>query len=139
MSGMLAFCSVLLHVIFVRSMRVLPKDINFFDQSGSVNSTFVKEELMGPHMAGMGRRQLMTAKDHLVTDLPGLKEPLGSDHYAGLLPVDETGANSLFYWLFEAPTNPLDKPLIIWLNGGPGCSSMDGLFLELGKCYIPSI
>jgi carboxypeptidase C (cathepsin A) len=41
------------------------------------------------------------------------------------------GTDNLFFWLF---TNPAEHPdqLTLWMNGGPGSSSMFGNFLELG-------
>ncbi|CAK9001766.1 unnamed protein product [Durusdinium trenchii] len=41
-----------------------------------------------------------------------------------------------FFWLFESKTNPSSAPLVMWLSGGPGCSSQLALFAENGPCKV---
>ena len=57
--------------------------------------------------------------------------------YTGLLPMDAvpeaTEGGHAFFWLQEARESPETAPLVVWTNGGPGCSSALALFDELGS------
>ncbi|KAE8556289.1 hypothetical protein TMatcc_003631 [Talaromyces marneffei ATCC 18224] len=53
--------------------------------------------------------------------------------------VDVAEDQHLFFWFFEARNqNPETAPLTVWINGGPGSSSMIGLFQENGPCGVDS-
>ncbi|RYQ95916.1 hypothetical protein Ahy_B08g091302 [Arachis hypogaea] len=73
------------------------------------------------------------------TGLPG-QPAVDFEHYAGYVTVNETNGRALFYWFFEAITNPDDKPLVLWLNGDrPGCSSVGyGATQEIGPFLVDS-
>ncbi|XP_021811396.1 serine carboxypeptidase-like 35 [Prunus avium] len=82
-----------------------------------------------------------------VINLPG-QPPVSFPHYAGYvqLPNYHNSHNSssssnkaLFYWFFHAQQNASSKPLVLWLNGGPGCSSVAyGAAQELGPFLVRS-
>ncbi|KAL5536839.1 hypothetical protein ACEPAF_662 [Sanghuangporus sanghuang] len=55
--------------------------------------------------------------------------------YTGYLDVDQ-GAKHLFFYFFESRRNPDEDDVMMWINGGPGCSSSLGLLMELGPCQI---
>ncbi len=65
-----------------------------------------------------------------ITHLPGYHKRLPSKMYGGYIKLSETkNAYSIF---IEAEKNAKKAPVIFWTNGGPGCSSLMGLFEEFG-------
>ncbi|XP_059646036.1 serine carboxypeptidase-like 45 isoform X2 [Cornus florida] len=75
---------------------------------------------------------------HKMVRLPGQPQ-VNFQQFAGYITIDEKQNKALFYYFVEAETNlPSSKPLVLWLNGGPGCSSVGaGAFCEHGP-FKPS-
>merc|ERR1712166_458632 len=73
-----------------------------------------------------------SASSDEIVSLPGFGPP-PSHHYSGFLPV---GSKQLHYYFVESERDPATDPVVLWLNGGPGCSSLDGLFYEQGPLLV---
>jgi len=69
-----------------------------------------------------------------VMNLPGLDFKTDYDQYSGYLNL--SNGHHLHYWMTESQSDPDNSPLVIWMNGGPGCSSLDGLMYELGPIHV---
>ncbi|KAK3034151.1 hypothetical protein RJ639_033494 [Escallonia herrerae] len=67
----------------------------------------------------------------LITSLPGFSGTFPSKHYSGYVTVDrKPSPKNFFYYFVSSERNPLKDPVVLWLNGGPGCSSFDGFVYE---------
>ncbi|OVA01521.1 Peptidase S10 [Macleaya cordata] len=73
--------------------------------------------------------------EDLVVSLPG-QPKVDFRQFSGYIDVNLKTGKSLFYYFVEAEGDADKKPLTLWLNGGPGCSSMGGgAFTELGPFF----
>ncbi|PBK90881.1 peptidase S10, serine carboxypeptidase [Armillaria gallica] len=54
--------------------------------------------------------------------------------YTGYIDISPT--RHLFFYFFESRSDPDKDDVVFWTNGGPGCSSSTGLFMELGPCRV---
>ncbi|KAI8030730.1 Serine carboxypeptidase-like 7 [Camellia lanceoleosa] len=73
-------------------------------------------------------------KASLIKSLPGFNGTFPSKHYSGYVTIngDIASSKNLFYYFVVSERNPRDDPVVLWLNGGPGCSSFDGFVYEHG-------
>ncbi|XP_074346166.1 serine carboxypeptidase 1-like [Apium graveolens] len=73
-----------------------------------------------------------------VESLPGQPDGATFDQYSGYVTVDPVAGRALFYYLAQSE-NFYSDPLVLWLNGGPGCSSFgNGAMMELGPFRVNS-
>ncbi|URD99586.1 serine carboxypeptidase-like [Musa troglodytarum] len=106
----------------IRALNLVPKEI--CADAGSVAAAtdaaagrLVEKRVRFPGLSGGG---------------PSVEE-LG--HHAGYYRLPHSHAARMFYLFFESRHNKKD-PVVIWLTGGPGCSSELALFYENGPFSV---
>lgn len=71
---------------------------------------------------------------HGDSESPISSEDLGQ--HAGYFPLKGTHAARMFYMFFESRGDKTSDPVVLWMSGGPGCSSELALFYENGPFQI---
>ncbi|XP_057953064.1 serine carboxypeptidase-like [Malania oleifera] len=105
--------------MLIRGLNLFPKDaFNGGSRDSSVCSTnIVEKRIRFPVLGDSGTS---------IQDL---------GHHAGYYPIKNSKAARMFYFFFES-RNRKEDPVVIWLTGGPGCSSELALFYENGPFQI---
>ncbi|KAG2226576.1 hypothetical protein INT45_005062, partial [Circinella minor] len=120
-------------------------DMGFFDQteleqwpvtSDRHNSFVVPEQHEQQPIRAQEFRVLRN--DRIKNYAVRIKSPVSCEEgvqYSGYIDNFETD-DHFFFWFFESRSSPTTDPVVLWLNGGPGCSSMMGAWMELGPCLV---
>ncbi|GAB0097761.1 venom serine carboxypeptidase-like [Sergentomyia squamirostris] len=56
--------------------------------------------------------------------------------YAGFLTIHKDFNSNMFFWYFRAQNDSDNAPVLLWLQGGPGITSLYGLFVENGPFSV---
>ncbi|XP_076918484.1 serine carboxypeptidase 1-like [Bidens hawaiensis] len=140
-------CLFLVFSLYFLSISLARKD----NQISNLNKLFLSRRSENPPHAGQWTEQDISnlSPVHIVPQegsmeadridkLPGQPE-VDFNHYAGYVTVDAEAGRALFYYFAESPHSSSSKPLVLWLNGGPGCSSLGyGAMEELGPFRVNS-
>ncbi|XP_043704714.1 serine carboxypeptidase-like [Telopea speciosissima] len=104
----------------IRQFNLIPKDALYIPHESSIPPTpkIVEKRFTLPHLAD--------SSDVSVEDL---------GHHAGYYQLKHSYAARMFYFFFESRNSKTD-PVVIWLTGGPGCSSELAVFYENGPFSI---
>jgi len=105
----------------------------------AVSDTLLTERQTPPCYGGPCRNGTIIPQTYNTTKfavdgsaIPNVTFDIG-ESYAGLLPISEKANSSeLYFWFFPSENPAAEDEILIWLNGGPGCSSLEGLLQENG-------
>ena len=93
--------------------------------------TLLSQLVSAEPLTDSDQAQIVAKSRFEITHIPGLHGELRSRHYGGYVNVDKPHNRNLYYYFVTSEEQPAKVPLVLWLNGGPGCSSFDGTRLLL--------
>ncbi|CAL1387012.1 unnamed protein product [Linum trigynum] len=113
---------------FIRDLNLFPKkEVNVVEGGAApirgdapTGKKIVEKRISFPNLVGEG-------------EVGFAVEDLG--HHAGYYNIEHSYAAKMFYFFFESRNSKKD-PVVIWLTGGPGCSSELAIFYENGPFSI---
>ncbi|KAM7472547.1 hypothetical protein LguiA_010730 [Lonicera macranthoides] len=112
--------------------KLIDKSYNINTSSSHFEAVFNK----GVQVQALSQKG-MKEKDR-IKKLPG-QPHVKFEQYGGYVTINETAGRAFYYYFAEAQHNKKSLPLLLWLNGGPGCSSLAyGAMQELGPFRVHS-
>ena len=71
-----------------------------------------------------------------VKSLPGWPGELPSKMYSGYIDVGENLTHHIHYVFVESTNDPSNDPVVLWVQGGPGGSSLEGMHMVPKTLYV---
>ncbi|KAM5302888.1 putative serine carboxypeptidase CPVL [Glossophaga mutica] len=111
--------------------------------SGLFDFKLRNTQVSAPHEGDTGEPLLLTPYIEAGNAIEGRRlsavpplQGLNVVSYCGFLTVNTTYNSNLFFWFFPAQIQSSTAPVVLWLQGGPGSSSLQGLFTEHGPYVV---
>lgn len=125
---------IILHFGFVNSQYLLHFDFkkNYENKANNLNVGSTGALMLTPLLVDPNRNLEAIQNQALIVD-PIFKN---TPSYSGFFTVNETYNSNMFFMYVKAKNDAPNRPLVLWLNGGPGLSSLHGFFLENGPFKI---
>ncbi|XP_014494536.1 serine carboxypeptidase-like 40 [Vigna radiata var. radiata] len=119
----------------LQTLNKLQKSMFFRGISQTDRTEFEVEEVV---LDGIVDSQKGLKENDRIGRLPGQPQ-VSFSQYGGYVTVDKVAGRAFYYYFVEAQRSKHTLPLLLWLNGGPGCSSLAyGAMQELGPFRVNS-
>ncbi|KAI0073543.1 alpha/beta-hydrolase [Panus rudis PR-1116 ss-1] len=120
------YTSLILSLGWLLSLGLLTSQLEAFVDASPLTTSVSPDTNLHPAHQVFVSQNLHDVKLRFVENSGVCETTPGVGQMSGYIDI---GTNmSMWFWFFEARNNPESAPFTLWLNGGPGCSSMIGLF-----------